>query len=123
VQRRWQRKRPHTHISTCWRVNKHKETSGTQSISTLLLTSSRAYPSSVSFSYLSFLFPDGRPFKVKFHTMVNHSFRLKAYLLVDQKYRYTVSRIFNSDIQGVIESWTDILTTSYCLHVELGKNI
>jgi hypothetical protein len=55
--------------------------------------------------------------------MVNHSFRLKAYLVGDQKYRYTVSRIFNSDIQGVIESWTDILTTSYWLHVELGKNI
>jgi hypothetical protein len=26
-------------------------------------------------------------------------------------------------IQGVIESCTDILTTSYWLHVELGKNI
>jgi hypothetical protein len=30
----------------------------------------------------------------------------------------------NTDnIQGVIESCTDILTTSYWLHVELGKNI
>jgi hypothetical protein len=28
-----------------------------------------------------------------------------------------------SSIQGVIESCTDILTTSYWLHVELGKNI
>jgi hypothetical protein len=28
-----------------------------------------------------------------------------------------------SFIQGVIESCTDILTTSYWLHVELGKNI
>jgi hypothetical protein len=27
------------------------------------------------------------------------------------------------DIQGVIESCTDIFTTSYWLHVELGKNI
>jgi hypothetical protein len=27
------------------------------------------------------------------------------------------------NIQGVIESCTDILTTSYWLHVELGKNI
>jgi hypothetical protein len=27
------------------------------------------------------------------------------------------------DIQGVIESCTDILTMSYWLHVELGKNI
>jgi hypothetical protein len=26
-------------------------------------------------------------------------------------------------IQGVIESCTDILTTSYCLHVELGNNL
>jgi hypothetical protein len=26
-------------------------------------------------------------------------------------------------IQGVIESCTDILSTSYWLHVELGKNI
>jgi hypothetical protein len=26
-------------------------------------------------------------------------------------------------VQGVIESCTDILTTSYWLHVELGKNI
>jgi hypothetical protein len=26
-------------------------------------------------------------------------------------------------LQGVIESCTDILTTSYWLHVELGKNI
>jgi hypothetical protein len=29
----------------------------------------------------------------------------------------------NFVIQGVIESCTDILTTSYWLHVELGKNI
>jgi hypothetical protein len=29
----------------------------------------------------------------------------------------------NKKIQGVIESCTDILTTSYWLHVELGKNI
>jgi hypothetical protein len=29
----------------------------------------------------------------------------------------------SSDIQGVIESCTDILTTGYWLHVELGKNI
>jgi hypothetical protein len=28
-----------------------------------------------------------------------------------------------SFIQGVIESCTDILTTSYSIHVELGKNI
>jgi hypothetical protein len=27
------------------------------------------------------------------------------------------------NIQGVIESCTDILTTSYWLHVELGKNL
>jgi hypothetical protein len=27
------------------------------------------------------------------------------------------------DIQGVVESCTDILTTSYWLYVELGKNI
>jgi hypothetical protein len=31
--------------------------------------------------------------------------------------------IINMYIQGVIESCTDILTTSYWLHVELGKNI
>jgi hypothetical protein len=30
---------------------------------------------------------------------------------------------FSKYIQGVIESCTDILTTSYWLHVELGKNI
>jgi hypothetical protein len=30
---------------------------------------------------------------------------------------------FRCKIQGVIESCTDILTTSYWLHVELGKNI
>jgi hypothetical protein len=29
----------------------------------------------------------------------------------------------NINIQDVIESCTDILTTSYWLHVELGKNI
>jgi hypothetical protein len=29
----------------------------------------------------------------------------------------------NANIQGVIESCTDILTTSYWFHVELGKNI
>jgi hypothetical protein len=28
-----------------------------------------------------------------------------------------------SFVQGVIESCTDILTTSYWLHVELGENI
>jgi hypothetical protein len=28
-----------------------------------------------------------------------------------------------NDVQDVIESCTDILTTSYWLHVELGKNI
>jgi hypothetical protein len=32
-------------------------------------------------------------------------------------------QFFSKDIQGVIESCTDILTTSYWLHVELGKNI
>jgi hypothetical protein len=35
---------------------------------------------------------------------------------------YLLSSHFK-DIQGVIESCTDILTTSYWLHVELGKNI
>jgi hypothetical protein len=30
---------------------------------------------------------------------------------------------YGKNIQGVIESCTDILTTSYWLHVELGKNI
>jgi hypothetical protein len=35
--------------------------------------------------------------------------------------KYT--RILQQYIQGVIESCTDILSTSYWLHVELGKNI
>jgi hypothetical protein len=32
-------------------------------------------------------------------------------------------RFVKKNIQGVIESCTDILTTSYWLHVELGKNM
>jgi hypothetical protein len=35
----------------------------------------------------------------------------------------TNSQIVRAFIQGVIESCTDILTTSYWVHVELGKNI
>jgi hypothetical protein len=35
---------------------------------------------------------------------------------------YLLSSHFK-DIQGAIESCTDILTTSYWLHVELGKSI
>jgi hypothetical protein len=31
--------------------------------------------------------------------------------------------MYSIHTQGVIESCTDILTTSYWLHVELGKNI
>jgi predicted phosphoadenosine phosphosulfate sulfurtransferase len=37
-------------------------------------------------------------------------------------FEINMSTTLNS-IQGVIESCTDILTTSYWLHVELGKNI
>jgi hypothetical protein len=41
--------------------------------------------------------------------------------ILKQKIFERVSK--KSQIQGVIESCTDILTTSYWLHVELGKNI
>jgi hypothetical protein len=38
-------------------------------------------------------------------------------------YRFTNFKKNAPNLQGVIESCTDILTTSYWLHVELGKNI
>jgi hypothetical protein len=42
-----------------------------------------------------------------------------TYLLI---WGHLTGQLFRN-IQGVIESCTDILTTSYCLHVEFGKNI
>jgi hypothetical protein len=43
---------------------------------------------------------------------------------IDYIHNYTyLLRYLKDIIQGVIESCTDILTTSYWLHVELGKNI
>jgi hypothetical protein len=54
----------------------------------------------------------------------------RQFVAVPEASRYTILNNFSFGnvhltvyIQGVIESCTDILTTSYWLHVELGKNI
>jgi hypothetical protein len=50
-----------------------------------------------------------------FHTKLRVFFNLSPrYVSIGCSFKY---------IQGVVESCTDILTTSYWLHVELGKNI
>jgi hypothetical protein len=41
----------------------------------------------------------------------------------DRSENFNDVRFILRNIQGVIESCTDILTTSHWLHVELGKNI
>jgi hypothetical protein len=41
----------------------------------------------------------------------------------EEKIKEKMRLVIIVDIQDVIESCTDILTTSYWLHVELGKNI
>jgi hypothetical protein len=55
--------------------------------------------------------------KILYLTYIHH--QLTNCLQAFQRHLY----IINMYIQGVIESCTDILTTSYWLHVELGKNI
>jgi hypothetical protein len=48
---------------------------------------------------------------------------LKTMHTVKRKELFPGTTLLPPKIQGVIESCTDILTTSYWLHVELGKNI
>jgi hypothetical protein len=52
----------------------------------------------------------------------------RKFVAVPEASRYIILNNFGNVhltvyIQGVIESCTDILTTSYWLHVQLGKNI
>jgi hypothetical protein len=73
-----------------------------------------SYYSLVNTDYLKFRLQELQLFDVRRVKKINYIVFLIGF--------YYVSTLY-CDIQGVIESCTDILTTSYWLRVELEKNI